>query len=104
MRGIGVPGHVHGVGRVVREQMLEIHEHQFLVLLLVIASQFEQFKSPLVDVPGVECLDHGGVDTCPEVPDLRHRRPRDEPSLRTGLPRADGLVIRVEQEPEVRFG
>ncbi len=97
------PVDVDRVGRVVREEVLDVHEQQLLVLLLVMATQLQQFEATLVDPARLEGADHGLVDAGAEVPDLRHRRAGDEPALRPRLPWADRLVVRVEQEAEHRL-
>ncbi len=84
--------------------MLEVHEQELLVLLLVVAAQFEQLQPPLVDPARLEGRHHLAVDPRAEVPDLRHARSGDEAPLGPGLPRAHGLVVGVEQEPEDRLG
>ena len=83
--------------------MLDVHEQQLLVLLLVMAAQFQQFETTLVDPARLEGVDDRLVDAGAEVPDLRHRRAGDEPALRPRLPWADRLVVRVEQEAEHRL-
>lgn len=100
---VGGPVDVHGIGRVVGEEVLDVHEQQFLVLLLVMTAQLEQLEAALVDVVRLEGRDHGLVDPRPEVGDLGDRWPRDEPALGARLPGPDRLVIRVEQEAEHRL-
>ena len=47
-------------------------------------------------------LGHGGIDMGTVPSDLRHPRARQQSSLGAGMTGADGLVVGVEQEREVR--
>ena len=55
--------------------MLDVHEQQLLVLLLVVEAQLDEARH-LAGGPFVEPLDHAGVDVGPILGDAPHARPR----------------------------
>jgi len=89
------------VGRgepVVRQHMLDVHQQQFLVLLLVVEAQLDQGDNGRVrPAIGLDQGVHRLVDPAPVVGDIGHARTADETPIGTGVPLAHGLVVRVEQ-------
>jgi hypothetical protein len=92
-------GEVGRAQRVAREDVLDVHEEQLLVLLLVVEAEGHELVDRLADV-GREDGAHRTVDGLPVGPDLGGGRPGDLAALGPGVPGADGLVVRVEQVAE----
>ena len=92
---------IDGPRRVAREEMLDVGEQEFLVLLLVMQAEFGQRRRVRVQRPLEEAL-HRRVD----VPAVRqHGREvgtRQQAALGAGMPVADAVVVRVEQHAERR--
>ncbi len=78
------------IGRVewiAREDVLDVGEHQFLVLLFMMQAKGhdgEQVKDMLIDVAAVSI-------------GLLHARARDQPAFRPAVPLSQRVVIRVEE-------
>ncbi|MNP16199.1 hypothetical protein D3C76_1085860 [compost metagenome] len=93
------------VQRVLREDVLDVHEQQLLVLLLVLQAQLDAAR----DLPRVlgrrrgEQFAHGPVDMRAEGHHLGHPGSRDQPPPRAGEGRAVGFVVGVEQVVVERF-
>ena len=85
--------------RVAREGVVDVHDQQLLVLLLVVQAQLEQLGRSLVRT-AVDDLQNGGVDVLAVLGDLRDAWAGDQPALGSGVTGADGLVVGVEQEAE----
>src|SRR3954471_18327050 len=66
------------------------------MLLLVMESQFDQRRGRLV--ADVDEVVHRAIDMGAVAGDVVDTRPREQPSLRSRVTRADGLVVRVEEE------
>ena len=79
--------------------MVDVHDEQLLVLLLVVQTQLEQLGRSLGHTT-VDELQNGGVDVLAVLGDLRDAWAGDQPALGSGVTSADGLVVGVEQEPE----
>ncbi len=94
-RAIGRPEGIHG------EQAEDVHQHQFLVLLLVRQTQFDQGAGGGVQVQAQQPR-HARVHVLAIGQDLRHRRPRQQPPRRPRMPGAHRLVVGIEQVAEGR--
>ena len=90
---------VGGAQRVARQHVLDVHDEQLLVLLLVVQAELEQLGGPRRD-RSIEQLAHRDVDVLAVPGDLGAARPRDQAALGAGVPRPDRLVVGVEEEPE----
>jgi hypothetical protein len=89
-----------------RQQVLDVGEHQFLMLLLVLQPQRDQ-RLELAALARIELAGqqarHARVDVGPVGAHLRHRRPRQQAALGARMLFADAVVIGVEQHPERRM-
>ena len=97
---VGPERPVGGIRRVARQHVLDVHEEQLLVLLLVVHAELDQGGDGGERV-GVRIGDQAGervVDGSPVVGDLVAGGSGDEPAVRPRVPRPDLLVVRVEQE------
>ncbi len=90
---------VHRCECVRREQVFHVHQEQFLVLLLVMAAQFDQSPRRLVQPSGLEETRHRVLHVLPVACDVSDPRAGHQPALWARVPRADGLVVGVEQVP-----
>ena len=81
-----------GAQRILEKGRGQVHQHQFLMLMLVIEAERDQIRGQLVDR-----AEQGRVHRRPPVPHLVERRPGDHPSLRARVPLAFALIIRVEE-------
>ncbi len=79
--------------------MLYVHEQQFLVLLLMVAAELDEFQGRLIQPFGLERLDQGILDVLSVAGDVGDARAGHQSRLRARMPRADRLVVRVEQVP-----
>ena len=93
---------VGGAERVAGEDVLDVHQQQFLVLLLVVQPELDQFAGfrpgPVgkrLEQPGHRLVDMGAIGD-----DLGHRRARQQAPVRTGVPVPHPFVIGVEQVSE----
>lgn len=82
------------------EQMLEVHQDQLLMLLLMIAAQLEQPQRRLVVVAALEKFGHRGVDIFAIPRDVGDAGAGDQPAVGSRMSLADGLVVAVEQIAE----
>ena len=80
--------------------MLEIHQDQFLMLLLMIAAQLEQPQRRLVVVAALKKFGHRGVDIFAVARDVGDAGAGDQPAVGSRMSLADGLVVAVEQIAE----
>ena len=96
-------GLVRGQQRIAREQMLDVREHQLLVLLLVIDADRGDRQQPFVFGSCTEELLHVLVDVLAILPHFLDRRTREQPALRTLVHAPHGLVIGIEQVFEIRM-
>ena len=90
------------MGRVLREGVQDVGEHQFLMLLLVMQADLDD-RHDLVERRRVGALDqplHRRIDMGAIGGDLRDVRPRDQAALRPRVARAGRDVIGVEQKGE----
>ena len=85
-----------------REQVQDIGQQQFLVLLFVIAAEFDQFSDSGRNVVSHERR-HRAVDMVAIRIDSFERRAGEHAPSWTRLTRADALIVRVEQEIELRI-
>src|SRR6266550_257691 len=83
--------------------MLDVHQQQLLVLLLVVETEHGELREavPRVGVATVDQLLHRAVDVSAVARDLLDGRAGEQAALRTRVPWTDGFVVRVEQVPEV---
>jgi hypothetical protein len=82
--------------RILEEQMLQIGQQQFLMLLFMIETQFKQVWAALDDER--HSCDDRIVDVLPVRQHLGERRSSEHPALATSMKGAFRLVIAVEQE------
>ncbi len=97
-RGAG-HGAIRGVQRVLRKQMQQIGEQQFLMLLLVVQPKFEQRSWSGLARQTLQRR----IDMSAKGQNLFERRPGEQAALRARVARADGFVIRVEEIAEGRI-
>jgi hypothetical protein len=73
------------------------------VLLLVVQAEHGQRREigPRISVATIDELLHRGIDVGAVARDLLDRRAREQSAFRSGMTGADGLVVRVEEVPEV---
>jgi hypothetical protein len=103
-RGTGRPRQVRRPHRVHPERVLDVRDEQLLVLLLVVQPELDERVRGVLRVVGDPPHEpaHARVDVRTVGIDLRDRRARDEPALRTAVPLAGLHVVRVEQERVAR--
>ncbi len=82
--------------RIAREQVFDVGEQQFLVLLLVVQSEC-QYACELRGEALLQKLEHSLVDPFPVSEYLLHGRARQQSAARAGVHRAYGVVIGVEE-------
>ena len=93
---------IGGFQGVAGQDVLDVGQQQLLVLLFVMAAEFHQVREQgggivlLCHKPTHRCLDMSPIGE-----HVRQRRPGEQTSLRTFVPRADLLVVGVEQESVV---
>jgi hypothetical protein len=82
--------------------MLDVHQHQLLVLLLVMDAELDQRRDrrPRVAVGAGDERKHRVGHSGAVSSDLADPRPRQQPALRPRMARADLLVVGVEQVAE----
>ena len=101
--GSGGARRVRRIQRALRQQVLDVGEDQFLVLLLVLQAEFEQRRQFLVvGVLGQQARD-AAVDVGAVGAHFGHRRARQQPALGARMAVADAVVVGVEQDPERRM-
>ena len=89
----GIPiGRTQGV---LREQVKDVGEQKLLMLLFMIAAEFDQIRNS-GDKIILHERRHRAVDMVAIGHDRLKRRARDHAALRPRLTRADALVVRVE--------
>ena len=93
---------VGGTQRVLREQVQDIGEQQFLMLLLVVASEFDQLGDGRPEII-LHQRRHRAIDMIAIGGDRLECGACDHAASRTRLTGADALVIRVEEEIELRI-
>jgi hypothetical protein len=84
-----------------RQHVLDVHEQQLLVLLLVVEAELDDRRQLLerTAVEGGDQVTHAGVDVGAVAADVVGARPGDESALGPGVAGADALVVAVEEEP-----
>ena len=97
----GGGGGVGGLQGIAGQHVLDVHQQELLVLLLVLDAQLHQGQDGRPGVP-VQQLGHRRVDVAPVVGDLHDAGTGDQAPVGPGVPGTDGLVVGVEEEPEVR--
>src|SRR4029078_7850342 len=90
-----LPMTVRGLERVLCEGGKDVGEEQFLVLLLVVDSKFDEFKLGWAE--GRERPKDRIIDMRPILADFIERRPAQHSALRPRMPRALALIIAVEE-------
>ncbi len=91
------------VQRIEREQVLDVGQQQFLVLLLVVEAEFQQRRTFRVAVITFEQSIHSLVNARAIIEHFRKRGPRQQAPLRARMHRADRLVIGIEQVLPLRM-
>jgi hypothetical protein len=87
---------------VLREQMQDVRQQQFLMLLFVIASELDQGSDRRRKII-LDKRRHRAVDMGTIGGDRLERGPCDHAASRTRLTRTDALVIGIEKEIELRI-
>ena len=99
-------GAVGRVQRALRQQMQDVGEDQFLVLLLVLHTEFDQRRQCFnvgivgVAIPVGQQTRDAGVDIGAPGAHLVHRRARQQAAPGARIALADAVVVRVEQHPK----
>jgi hypothetical protein len=83
--------------RVMRQQMLEVGEHQLLVLLLVMQAERDQRLQRFVLAARCEQRADAAVHLAPPGLHLHQRGPGQQAALRARMARADAVVVRIEE-------
>ena len=97
-------GHPHGVvgrqQRIARQDVLDVHQQELLVLLLVLDAELDQRRRR--PPRGLSRrVGHGLVDVGPVLGDLLDPGPGQQPPVVPRIPGAHALVVGVEQVAEV---
>jgi hypothetical protein len=95
-------GLVHRLQRIARQHVLDVGEHQLLVLLLVLQTEFDQ-RIDLGVVRRVQQGRHTVVHGTPIRHHLGQRRTRHQPALRTRMLGTDLLVVAVVEHTKLRI-
>ncbi len=85
-----------GAERVLREEVLEVGEQQFLMLLFVVDTKLDKRQRARRKI-GQRGLDRSIDMRAPDA-HLFERRPRQQPAVRTRVTRPFGFIIAVEEE------
>ena len=95
---------IGGQQRVYRKDMLDVHQHQFLMLLLVVKAKLDERRrlAPHRIADRVGKPQHRGGDVIAIGADRIDCRARQEAALRPRVARSDRLVIGIEQIRESR--
>ena len=95
-------GIVGGMGRVLREGVQDVGEHQLLMLLLVVQSDLQNARDfgPRRTARFGDQRFNRRIDVRAVLRDLGRVRPRDQSTFGPRMARAGGDVIRVEQKRE----
>ena len=88
-------GCVDGIDRIAVQHVLDVHEQQLLVLLLVMQPEHDERRGFGIAI--VDELVHRVVDVRAVASYLGDRRAREQASLRTRMTRTDRLVVGVEE-------
>jgi len=87
--------------RILGEEMENVGQQQFLMLLLMLAAEFDQGRS--AGVERRQPIDDRGIDMRAIGADLVQARPGQQPPARAGVARPFRFVIAVEQIAVVRI-
>jgi hypothetical protein len=87
---------IHGRGWALREDVLDVGEHQLLMLLLVVSPYLDDTEELIVDARFHRSR-HPRVDVVTVSPHFIHRRARQQTTARSRILLTDGVVVRVEQ-------
>ena len=82
--------------------MLEVGDNQFLVLLLVLQTEFEQCPQRGILVGRRDERREMALDVSAVGVNLVQRRARQQAAFRPRVPVANGVVVRVEKHPKLR--
>ena len=93
----GEPSQVRRAQGIPGEDVLDVHEQQLLMLLLVMEPQGDQLGKPWLARISQQGL-HGAVDVGAIARDLLDARAREQAALGPRMARPHGLVVRVEDE------
>ncbi len=77
------------------QDVLDVHEQQLLMLLFVMQAEYDELGR--VGVAGVDQVVHRVVDVRAVLRDFADRRAREQPALRSRVPRPDRFVVGVEE-------
>src|SRR5690348_16729323 len=90
---------IGGIERIQPEDMLDVHQDQFLMLLFVIEPQRQERRdlAPLIFSGACEQGLHSRINMRAVTRDLVDARPRQEPALRPWMTRARTFVIGIEE-------
>ena len=91
---------VRGLERIEREQVLQVREDQFLMLLLVVQAELDEIERFHRQRAAGEQRAHALVHVRAVAQHLVETRAREHPALRPRILLADAVVIRVEEETE----
>ena len=100
---IVTPRPVRGQQGIAREEVLDVREHQLLVLLLVIHPERGDREQTFVLGPHAEQLLHVLVDVLAILQHFSDGRARQQSALRPLVHAADGLIVGVEEVFEIRM-
>ena len=92
-------GRAHGIHR---QQMLDVGEHQLLVLLLVLQAELDQFAQPGIGAVRGEQGPHPRIDMLAIGAHLGERGAGEKPPLWPRILVPDRVVVRVEEHAEFR--
>ncbi len=101
LRQIGRDAAVDGLERIERQDVLDVHEQQFLMLLLVIEAQLDQGPelAEHAVVKPVDQVAEAGIDVVPVEAHVMCTWAADDAAQGPVVSRPYGLVVAVEQEP-----
>ena len=101
------PAHVKlrigGLQRVDREQMLDVGQQQFLMLLFVMQAQCHQHGKFGIILTVLQMFDDRIVDALAKTQHLLKRRSAEQTALGTRMHRANRLVVGIEQVAPFRM-
>lgn len=98
--GVGRPLDVDRLEDIAREEVLDVHEEQLLVLLLVVAAELDEVEQRLVEGPVLEPGDELLLDVLAVGRDLGDARAGHVSARGAGVTLAHGLVVAVEEIAE----
>ena len=96
---------IRGAQRIEREQVLDVHEEQLLVLLLVLQPDLQDRGGRVRRVQGASSQEflHVSVHVAAVVENLLQARSGEEAARRPGVLLSHGLVVGIEQDTKLRM-